>query len=58
MLSRLRFKLHSVYDTGVEFQDDQRDNDGGDQYAELSQQASAEATYKMRTGSCAQPGLS
>lgn len=48
----------TVYDSGIEFQEDQRDNDGGDQYAELSQQASGEATYKVRTGSYAQPGLS
>ncbi|XP_013831805.2 PREDICTED: CXADR-like membrane protein isoform X1 [Capra hircus] len=31
---------------GVEFQDDQRDNDGGVQYAELSQQGSGEVTNK------------
>ena len=47
-----------MYDSGIEFQENQRDSDGGDQYAELSQQASGEATYKVRTGSCAQPGLS
>lgn len=55
MLSRLRFKLHSVYDTGVEFQDDQRDNDGGVQYAELSQQGSGQVTNKVRMG--AEPSL-
>ena len=48
MLSRLRFKLHSVYDTGVEVQEDQRDNDGGLHYAELSQQESA--AHKVRMG--------
>ncbi|XP_070323229.1 uncharacterized protein [Odocoileus virginianus] len=32
---------------GIEFQEDHRDNDGGDQYAELSQQAPGEATYKV-----------
>lgn len=47
MFSRPRFKLHSVYDSGIEFQESQRNNDGGDQYAELSQQASGEATYKV-----------
>ena len=53
MLSRLRFKLHSVYDTGVEVQEDQRDNDGGLHYAELSQQESA--AHKVRMG--AEPSL-
>lgn len=46
-----------MYDSGIEFQENLRDSDGGDQYAELSQQAYGEATYKVRTGSCAQPGL-
>lgn len=55
MLSRARFKLHSVYDAGVEFQDDQRDNDGGVQYAELNQQGLERSQTKVRMG--AEPSL-
>lgn len=52
---KARFKLHSVYDAGVEFQGDPGDNDGGIQYAELSQQGSGEVTQKVRMG--AEPSL-
>ncbi|KAI4590449.1 hypothetical protein MJG53_001498 [Ovis ammon polii x Ovis aries] len=38
--------LGEVCVSGVEFQDDQRDNDGGVQYAELNQQGSGEVTNK------------
>lgn len=30
---KAKIKLYSVYDSGIEFQENQRDNDGGDQYA-------------------------
>lgn len=48
MLSRPRFKLHSVYDAGVEFQITRGTMMCGVQYAELNQQGSGEVTNKVR----------
>ncbi|KAB1260328.1 SLAM family member 5 [Camelus dromedarius] len=44
--SNPRLKLHFVYDSGTELQEDHRDHDGGIEYAELSQPESPEGTYK------------
>ena len=52
MLSRLRFKLHSVYvcDSGAASQEDHRNQDDGD-WAEQSQEEYQQGMYQVRGGS-------
>lgn len=56
--SRLRFRLHSVNDSGTGLQDDDRDHGCGVRCAWPSQPESREDTHEVRAGSRVQPVLS
>lgn len=56
--SRLRFRLHSVNDSGTGLQDDDRDNGCAIRCAQPSQPESGEDTHEVRAGSRVQPVLS